>query len=345
MKMTMKACMVLGLILAVSGTAQALTFNRAHDGGVNIQFQFVSTSVVDPSADGDVVNWGLYKVDTILPSGLPGEPAPGDTSPLWQNDTAPKELVGIMYGLRDQVEDDASVTLIPSVGPPLKRDSYVYGSGIRMAVYELDHGTYDAVANTPGITGTWSAASPGDLAGITDISAAVVTGHGVPIIDPYTTSLTAQPGYTGSTDPGSFAPDGSRILGALFEQKTRVIYDIAAGAIVDGHGVVYLDWDGGTHWEPDNTGLFGTGTYDWGTKLDVQDYQTTPRESMAVSAQTFDAVAPGSDYALAGWSFESDATIGSLETSTGLIPEPLTMFAVFGGIAGLGGYIRKRRTA
>ena len=44
-----------------------------------------------------------------------------------------------------------------------------------------------------------------------------------------------------------------------------------------------------------------------------------------------------------GWVSYGTGNKGNLDTN--VIPEPLTMIALFGGVAGLGGYIRKRRMA
>jgi hypothetical protein len=61
--------------------------------------------------------------------------------------------------------------------------------------------------------------------------------------------------------------------------------------------------------------------------------------TIALGANTFTVNAYGDD----GTSATAELTLYG--TQCGVIPEPLTVLGVFGGLAGLGGYIRRRRMA
>ena len=339
---TLKLLTVLGLLLAVSGSASALSFRHGYQGPVNIQYTFVTEQYTYTAADEDAnalnvegvsVNWGIYKVDTIYEE--------DNTTILWQDGDDPvNELSGIIYSLRDQ-----------AYGVPIS-GAYVpafYGNGIEISLYEVPTGTYATLSVVPGATALWDPATPSVYPGLTDIAPIALHGNGAAIIDP--TQL------PGGQDLYSYNEEISP-LPALYEQKTRIEFNpLNSDEATGGASTAFFDWDNGYLFEDTAApppGVIANVMQDWYFKDPVNFTETMGRQSMATATQSFvttDTTLTGfpegetgdATFETAGWNFMSHQNLGSIETT--VIPEPLTMIALFGGVAGLGGYIRKRRMA
>ena len=342
MKMTMKACMVLGLILAVSTSAQALSWNAngaGYTGPINIKFDFVSSSYtyvagdpVPPAMIGRTIQWGIYKVKTVER----GDNVPATKKTIWNEtwglNNGNYELAGIIYKLEDQAVRDF-------LNPLDLMD--LFGNGLQMELYELIPTSFDnAVVNG---TGGWGGAgSEGTFAGLTD---QVIPGESGPAIAGAGSGLIVVPAGTTALDGVSPSPI------ALADQMTRVnvidmqsdgsydIADVALGGVYMGTSVAYLDWTGGYELDV----LISSAKADWGPAPPGSAAEV-PAGSFANARTTQTFNASIGTLAAAGWQFDGLSNDGGFDTLAA-IPEPVTMIALFSGIVGLGGYIRKRRSA
>ena len=353
---TLKLLTVLGLMLAISMPASALTWNAAgtgYTGPINIDFDFVSASGYNQA--GQPINWGIFRARTITAGS--GGPV------IWTTGDGGIELSGILYKLRDQAID------VYSTGATLSMAN-IWGNDLHIDLYEntptigASLGAYDTAVAAG--TGSWGGASnvvltggTGDesfFPGLTDanVNGPALRGDGAIAGSPATKVLIV----------GSAAVDmtGSGLI-THAEQKTNVtLKDInntpATREIVEGFSTAYLDWYSGYLLEPapvaiipfqqyDSTGFPpvaggpGDGELIVGAMAMAQATQSFLTTDTTYNSSTATAIRDG--LATDGWEFASHGTGGHLDAVA--IPEPLTMIALFGGIAGLGGYIRKRRMA
>jgi hypothetical protein len=354
---TLKLLTVLGLLLAISMPASALIFNDpSYVGPIKMKFDFVTASgSYDPDGVGPLpahpISWGIYRVDTIEGSG---------GTLLWQdtsNGVAEGiELSGIIYRLHD-------ITIIP--GSPTASFFELYGEDLHVDLYENARGDFTTARDTTGVGGwlglpnalndPWGYNGLTADGGVQRTVALSAIGSDI-IIDPLTsnTGLVSQKTRLRVNDTGTVA--GLDVTDLV--PGYRLVENGPGFGIMSGISTAYLDWTGG--YLLSTTGPFDPNPAVWGEADPVLDYEMgSDQLANARTTQTFvaiDYVADGPisavehDLATAlrangtGWEFLSTSQQGNLDTTV-IVPEPLTMIALFGGVAGLGGYIRKRRMA
>ena len=301
----MKIIVAAGLILALSGSAWAITFNQTWNGPVIFHITsrdsgtiYNGAPIKGPGSLPGEDSWGVFSIDSIEKAMAVGpNNITGLGEPLWSaNTTDGKELVGMLYGEQDLGHS--------TVGA----QQHIEGVGVNVTVFEQTFGLYNK--------------------GIPGSAARVMTSPGeyVSIGDDVSSSLW----LSGTSTPG--------FLGSLFPGVTEFVgtydYSVPTGS-VSGSAHMYLsvgavDYDGdgnpdvGSANQSYDTNFFqgSLGSADF--SLDMTTYQNNPTNTPG----GFDWTVTNSD-PLKGW----------------VVPEPLTMLSVFGAVVGIGGYIRKRRTA
>jgi len=318
---TMKVLTVLGLLLAISMPASALTLAGGYAGKIEMKFtnwdmgrvyDLGQSATTIAGVDALTVSGGLGQdtvAGTFVPGGDAGEDGwfifrittiqtPGGI-PLWQTDASATshgmELVGIGYGITDVATDNTGAT------------TYTFSTSTKIDMWEQPYGNFTESLGSSGRIGGAAytgIGTPGGVAGATLIASTVAFG-------------------------GIDIPAGSPIVpGAPFEQA----YTLPGP---QGTTYTYVDVVGGT-W---GDGNMNNGELVSGAFLDP------------ISAANFD-VAEGlletkavayipTGGATDNWLFKTQDPF----LTTYAVPEPITMLALFGGVAGLGGYIRKRRMA
>lgn len=331
---TMKVLTVLGLLLAISVPASALTFRApyaSYVGEINLQFTFVGG---DQATDGfeldgvtpvagwttaETVHMAIFNVDTIYGK----HPVTGATITLWQPADEPGTgIVGLFYGLQDKAWTTEGLQVA------------TFGDEMHLDVYETSDTAYGTAEALGAVLG-WDADVPSSFTGLTG-GAIGLSGDGKAIIDPT---------QSGAVSPVNLiAPE---VSGNMYEQKTLLNLngDSNGNTILDpfddwdnGTSTAYLTWTGGDMF---NTQV-GTQQIFFGDILPTVADEIGTRTSMGVAAQAFEKTT--TTYMTdRGWTIQADTNKGAVDMMA--IPEPLTMIALFGGVAGLGGYIRKRRMA
>jgi len=319
----MKILAVLGLILAVSGTAGAIPFTQAYTGPVTMKFSSwdmgtlyplstpttIGISAVDAIA-GQVAppgtvydansgavytgavgqekedSWGIFTVTEIYKTG--GNPlSPSDQ--LWLPGTGGVELTGIFYGLIDNAVAPGGL------GELIQAQ---LGTAGAFKMYQQPYGTF--------------AAADGGLGAETLGSAGRLT------FSTYT-------GVTGGTLAlaGSLLAGTGQIAGAPNAQFTSNVNIIGAppvSAAGNFNSLVLLN--GGA-----SEAQFKSGLGPSGSDLTVQG--TTYDNSGA------DPLHP----AVSNWTVTDQDPVNGFALP---VPEPLTMLGVFLGVGGLARYVRRR---
>lgn len=342
MKVT-KVLVVLGLLLAISAPASALTWKFPYVGPVNIDFDFVSADGFN--AAGEEISWGIFRARTITAT------TGGET--LWNDKDGGIELSGILYKLKDEaqrIRDNPfpGYYQVDIWGNDLYMDIFQNTPGDYMAARALGTGGWGALGNDSNPVG--NTATEHEFEGLTKDGAV----HRAIALRGMGTSIIAV--HPAATDMAGGTP--APITAG--EQKTEVIIEPVGGGtpkMVTGSSVAYIDWYDGYLFEPTPGFIIPDEKFDASAHPPIGfSFELIPdAESMARATQAFlttdTGYMPGiidpseserDDLAADGWLFVSHGTGGSLTTY--VVPEPLTMIAVFGSIAGLGGYIRKRRS-
>lgn len=332
---TMKIVTVLGLMLALTVPASALTLLGGYTGPIKIKLSnwdmgqtyapgYSANNEVDVNNNvpivpgGGVINgfnnedaWLVFKVKTIEDV---------QDNVLWASGQQGVELIGIGYGIRD-VAVDTTTSM-----------SYIWSTGGTFDIYEQPVGTFDFRRGSAGrvsqtvYKGVGDTDYDGDIDAF-DTSTLMVTTTEIPGI-----------GSFASAPPGSIPAPGS------FERVYKIDTSLTAAT---GDTFAYADATAGV-W---GDGNMGNGELVQGQFVDAVD-GTLDLAELQMHARTNvyipigqpgnpdpdpNPFGPGVD----DWLFESEDPINTAYA----VPEPLTMLALFGGIAGLGGYIRKRRMA
>ncbi len=306
-----KLCLVVGLILAVSGTAEAITFNQSYNGTIMIKLKNYDTGVSYPvssavgiaAVDGIVGQtpatnaWNGLFGNPLIPAGyayagqaedawmalkVTSIETPGGTQ-LWSDGDGGQELVGMMYGLVDVAVGAGGMAVL--------------SDGFNLDLYEQTAGIFNPALGTGGRTGF--STYTGATGGTNLLSAVAVPGIGI-------NDLAA-------LDPTTFGGQLPQFSHRSFVAQAGLYLDIISGP-----------WD----------------------QLIAPNSWTDPWGGGAVADL----------FATANFVYNDGSTTGGIPisdwdylsndpTRAYYVPEPLTMLAVFTGIAGLGGYIRKRRMA
>jgi hypothetical protein len=278
---------------------------------------------------GSEDTWGILTVSAIETASIITQPPPGPGSidgpggvNIWTKGvTDGTELVAVFWG-----EFDTSV-VIDAVGTQTAT-----GRGLNFALWQQPFGAADLA--TPG------AAVFGDLgsAARSLVSPQVYTGVGVPGGVAGATLLltgTATPGFFPGTldpgasflsvfNPGGLLPGGITGSAALWLSVGAVDADPAMAGLETGSLNSALDTN------------FFLATDGSGTSADLS-FQITTRGNNVTNTPGFDP--PGPKPAGFDWTVTTESG-----TVTGVaVPEPLTMVGLLFGVAGVGGYLRRRR--
>ena len=318
-------CLAVGLILAVSVPAGAISFSEAYNGPVVFHLTSRDSGTIytvppnivginippvggipGPGAIGGEDTWGVFSIDQIQKGVIVG---PNNITALpgsvWNAGiTDGKELVGIVWA-----ETDIAVNVSPTGSQTIE------GVGLRVAIWEQTFGVYNG-----GVLGSAGRLGPATYITVgTDASSSL-----------WATAIST-PGFLGSMLPGvaefvsnfdpNVAPPGASGSANTFLSITPV--DVNGDLVPDvGSANGFL-----------NTNFFiGAGTT---ADLFVQ---MTTNANNPTNTPGMNGLPPVPSV--------FDGTVTNSDPVDGVfVPEPLTMLAVFTGIAGLGGYIRKRRMA
>lgn len=351
----LKLCVAVGLVAAVAVPASAVHIVNgplkmtldAYDSGTN--YAFAALPVPPPTGTGAELNgigeippvgafvgedsFGVGEVDLIQTADIQIQPPPG---PGWINGPGgdPIWVAGTPGGLADGTELVAvfwghvdTEVVIAGTG-----DQNIYGRGMQFAAWVQPFGAADATTALIHGAGT-DFADMGSIA--RGATGAIYDGVGVPGGVPGATLW-----LTGTATPGFFP--GS--LDPLAEFKSVFNPGAGAGGIT-GHTDLYLtvgpvdaDGDGfiddvGAMNQFFDTNFFLTppGSALPGTRADLNVYIQT----RGLNVGNVPGFGP------------PDWTVGTQSgVVTGIaVPEPVTVLGVLMGVAGLGGYLRRRRSA
>ena len=303
----LKVIAVVGLVLAISGAAQGLTFNQPYNGPIKIKYQnwdvgtlygvadgtYVGESNLDalmqfspPNAFGSEDSWGALQVTSII--GLNGNVI------LWDATTADSEITGLFWGERDTFLDQTTAPGVDGILGTADDEitQNIHGVDMKLAFWE------DANKDLGDPRGLDASGSLSGTARRTGISTFVGATEGTLLW-----TANSVPGFQPGTDEffTTFSPTGNNIFGT-FNSIGGLHADLgaiaglglgSANGLFAGHDTVGVDWR-----------ITFTGVAD----------------DMGV----YDVLSDDPIYAT-------------------VIPEPVTMLAVAMGISGLAGYIRKRR--
>lgn len=316
----LKIAMVACLILAVSGTAGAITFNQPYSGPIKFKLESwdMGTLYNTSSIQNDTVFSGVSTLD-----GLSQFPPPGTVSPipsgkyagqtedgwgifrvteirsddglgtlLWSSATDNSaDLVGMFYGSVDTalyIDSVAGQQTIQSDGANFKL--YAQEKGI----FDPAQGSSNRVAfdkyNTVGFAADGSALAS---------SALVLEGKA-----------------TAGVNPVSDSEPASQLTSFAFESKRG------------GKGDMFIDITGG----------------EWASMFETSGYFDPPSADgdLFMQSTLYDIFNPPTENF--DWTVVNDDPIRGNITGN-VIPEPISMLTVISGIGCLAGYIRKRRMA
>ena len=327
----MKYVAVLGVILAVSGAAQALTFDVPYQGEVVMKFKNWDVGTLYDVPDGEITGEGTLDGETQLPpvgaypSGTLGSTEDSwgifrldsitDTSgtiDLWNRFTPGRaEVTGIFWGERDVKLNQTTVRIHVDDGPGPDDDDDgipgedpnftdytrqdIEGVGMSVAFFEDPSNDFDPF---PGA----GPPPPADIAAARTAPGAFTTATNGALIF----SMNSVPGHFASSPNEFFTefwPDGGP-LGAN-----------ASGGMFAELGKVDLDGDG---------------------VADDEGIQNTPEWMRPGADFTFEFT--GEPDGTGTWTVISDDPIRAH-----YVPEPMTMLAVGIALSSLGGYVRRRR--
>lgn len=375
----LKLCVVLGLVLAVTGTAEAITFSKSYAGpiafditnresGTNYGPLFpgfygpgmpsplppgapAPGAVILPGPDGipgtgdDVLEsgWGIFRINTIFTASedIPRVKLTENSSDiLWQEGvTDGQELMGMFYGIVD-------------IG--LSTDGFsqtIETSGFHLKVWEQPAGTFDTMAKVafPGIED-----GPDGIPNNADDPGAGAIG-----MSQGSLGRTGLDAYMGIGIPGGVAAASLWLegdadpgyLANLFAATdfTSVFKPGPAGA--SGQAEVFFSVVGGDMGGPAyphlNSNYYDNSIIDGAMVLGGPDSDIRAFFNTTSSNVTNTPAAPGTPYTDTNGNqlpTSGDWTVTSSDLTAGIyvVPEPMTMLAVVGFIS-LVPYIRKRR--
>jgi len=269
----------------------------------------------DPSTDDLEDAWFVFRVDTIKGSG-------GVT--LWSSGGATGlEVVGMGFGLKDVALQVSAAGV-----------ATIYSDDMDFKMWAQPMGNFDYTDGTAGRTGLDTYDGIGDLDGDGDFDAADELLGAILLVD--------AAGVTGLLDKYNDTPlfDNDLIPDAL-PAYNHVNRGNETDAYLNKVITTALWTDGvlgnteivtGTQNDPISEKNFDN-------PIDTDDMDIWINSSLRTfpGHPLYDpAGSSGAD-----WQFVSDDPA----LTNVVVPEPLTMIALFGGVAGLGGYIRKRRMA
>ena len=326
---TLKVLAVLSLVFAISGTASAISLG-GYTGPLKIKYEnwdfgrlYDAGQSADTEAGVDALTeFGAAQVN------LPGSPVASEDSwfvariisigpisggTIWNDGDDGKELIGLGYGLRDTAAYAGPTGL-----------TYIFSDGLTLDIYEQDSGVFD----NPATTGAFQDHDGHTLGSSGRTGVSTYTGIG----DDASSQLLVRLETIADADAqiDQFIPSIPLITP---KERYEMEYELD-GPVGQTYG--YLDATGG-RW---GDGILGNGELVDGPWLDPVTNATMDDAEVLLAARSWVNV-PDYGQATDDWYFESDDPINT----TMAVPEPLTMVALFGSIAGLGGYIRKRRSA
>lgn len=363
MRAAAKLLLVVGLVLAVSGTAGAITLNRAYSGPIAFDLTNRETSnTYYPLLEGTYgpgglplpsnvgvdyypglnmmtpgeTGWGVVRINTIMSGAVAvthEQIIENDADVLWSNGSDGKELVGIFWNLQD-------IGFVQGTDGTQTIDA----TGLKLVIFEQPVGTFASFGGFA--QGTAGRLAADQYLGIgysalnTMIAGATVfaTGETTPGFVGNAWTDIAGDGFDDNVDTefaGSYNPNVG--IGAI-AGNAAFNWELTGGTL-DGLPAVYGEPDGGipganlgsTLGGPDNTGWF------WGSGgLTFSDFDA---EFVTRTNNPTNAVGGGSP-TIGDWTITS-SDVNTVYT----VPEPITMIGAVMGIVGVAGYIRKRRTA
>ena len=355
---------MLCLVLAAATSAQAITLRRPYDGPIafditnreaSITYNTTAPGVYGPGGDfalpesGPLVNdllnpdpnnpnedaWGLFRVNTIFSAEVNSPHVSileDDTDILWQDGDNGEELVGIFWGMQDLGYSQA-----------VDGTQTIETTGLQLMLIEQPKDTFAGYGGfAQGTGGRLPAISPSTYVGIgVDAAGAAlpgasvwVTGESVPGFDG--TMFTGSTNDVNTEFAGSFNPAAAV---GTFAGNANFSWEVTGGLVEQGLGGI-----GRIHLEPDaappnNTGWFWGGDFNGDGVPDT--YADFDAEFVTDANNTLNV--PGFS---GGAASAADWTITSSDINTAYtVPEPMTVCAIGMGIAGLAGYVRKRRMA
>lgn len=309
-----KLIAVAALILAISSSAQAISYrmsysgptrwiitnwdmgpiydttqiphNVVHDGAATLD-GFAQYDA--PGRIGNEDNWGIFRVQQILTDD-------GFSDTLWLHGDNNRELVGMFYGGVDN-----ALYIDPS-----NSQQTIQTNDWSIDTYEQDHGT---LTNALIAAGSGGRVDLDTYKGVGTDAAGNALANAELVLEGVSTTGVAQ--LAGSTGPA----------------EGRATFTATSSTTGLGGTDMYIDVVGGT-WQDGLQFKYETEGYFYPPSLEGD--------------MLMEIVAHPNNVPVGDWTVITD---GPVRNYAQVIPEPITMLAVFGGIVGLGGYIRKRRMA
>jgi len=360
----LKLCVVLGLVLAVSGTAGAVTFNQAYDGPIMWDIQDYDSGTywqpllgtlpgrydlqnpVDRAKFTRIPGMGSKLID---PDGIPanGDEYQEDTWGVFRINSIFKGKVGIANQTIIPGDDPLPLWSTNSDGMELVGIFYggedleievlsggsqiIWARNIVIDVWEQPYGSYMAAGETaPGAAdGGHNQGSGGRL-----VAPDAYNGIGTPGLVAGAThwlQVAGQPGFVGDVITPGFYP---------FQAEVRSSFDPGATVGADaGDALIFGQVTGGAIGQPFPPNIPSLDS-DWyqsqsfpGTTADIRiKFDTLGNNTLNQATNvwgTFDWTVTSSDETAGIW----------------IVPEPATMLCIGSAVVGLLGYIRRRRLA
>lgn len=375
----LKIVAITGLILAVSSTAGAITFNRSYSGPIAFDITDresgniypnqgqgawgppspigipvsgpLPAGIAAPGAQPGEDAWGVFRINTIFSAGVNTAHAilqENSTDILWQeNVTDGKELVGIIYGMSD-------IGFVES----LTGTQTIETTNFHIEVWEQPFGTLDAMAKVafPGIElGPNGVPDTGDI-NTDDDPQEIGMAQG-------SLGRTGLNAYTGIGVPGGVAGAiqwlqgvgntgflnqvwaGTEFRGVFTpgaagaSGQAEVFFDVTGGALA---GPAYPSLDSDWFWDTAVNVNPPFSAYAVGNQADIRAFFNTTSNNVSNTP-----AAAGTPFYDAGGNLisnEGDWTVTSTDVTAGIyaVPEPFTLFGVLMGVGGIAGYVRKR---